>query len=127
MAALFSGASLPLKGSTFMAAFRLGAVLFLAAPVLPFAGKLRTMRGPRVRFACERERAMCSRALSMESYFEALSRSRGEVLSRREPWYGFSVFRQRGAIGRSPQYEAVMFLQRFCQWDAFEEDNNSLG
>jgi hypothetical protein len=50
-----------------MLALRLGTALWLAAIALAVAGKLITMRGTRDVFACVREQAGLSRALSMES------------------------------------------------------------
>jgi hypothetical protein len=68
------------------------------APDFPLAGKFSTMRVRCVPLAFAWASAQCESDLSIESCLVALSTTRGEGLSRREPHSGTIRVRQREAI-----------------------------
>jgi hypothetical protein len=67
-------------------------------PNFSFAGKFRKTRVRCVPLASVWAAARYESDLSMEFFLVALSRARGEGLSRREPHFGLIKVRQRGAI-----------------------------
>ena len=68
------------------------------APDFPLAGKFSTTRVRRGPLAFAWAVAQCESDLSMESCLVALSTTRSEGQSRRDPHYGPIRVRQRGAI-----------------------------
>ncbi len=97
MAALSPGASLSLRGSNVVAAFRLGAALCLVTPALPFAGKLSIMRGPPCAVVCERRWVGRVRVIHVESYCDAMSMLRREKERNTEIQYKEGSMKDIGA------------------------------
>jgi hypothetical protein len=64
----------------------------------PLAMKISKTRMRCVPLAFAWAAAQCESDLSMESYLDALSTTKGEGMSKREPQYGPMRVRQRGAI-----------------------------
>ena len=106
MAALSSRASLPLRGSTVVR-------VFLLRPDL-LGGVCKAILAARAGSPWGWARDARWSALWMQSYFEAMFTTRGDMLSGIEPQSVSKMDRQRGAMGSSPPKRLVILLLILC-------------
>jgi len=81
------------------------------APAFPLTGKFRRMRVRFAPLAVAWAAARCENDLSMERCLVALSTTRGEGLSEREPQSWLIIVRHREAIEHSGPFGFVGFWQ----------------
>ncbi len=85
-------------GSMGVTRLRLDVARRRGAPDFPFVGKFSTTQARCVPQAAARMASLYESNLSMENCLVALSTTRGEGLSGRDPQSGFGMDRHRGAI-----------------------------